>query len=80
MAYVHGNVKRALTICQEVIKKGNLFSFTYNINVLFIELVPNAAEPYLTIAQIYEDQNDHDKVFEVSEIIFKTKSQIDIIS
>lgn len=27
--------------------------------------VPNAAEPYLTIARIYEDQNDHEKAFEV---------------
>lgn len=30
-------------------------------------LVPNAAEPYLTIARIYEDQNDHDKAFEVNK-------------
>ncbi len=29
-------------------------------------LVPNAAEPYLTIAGIYEDQNDHDKAFEMN--------------
>jgi hypothetical protein len=29
-------------------------------------VVPNAAEPYLTIARIYEDQNDHDKAFEVN--------------
>jgi hypothetical protein len=29
-------------------------------------LVPNAAEPYLTIARIYEDQNDHTKAFEMN--------------
>jgi hypothetical protein len=33
-------------------------------------LVPNAAEPYLTIAQIYEDQNDPNKAFEVNERFF----------
>lgn len=34
-----------------------------HLSPLFI--VPNAAEPYLTIARIYEDQNDHEKAFEV---------------
>jgi hypothetical protein len=38
-----------------------------NKNKVFILLVPNAAEPYLTIARIYEDQNDHNKAFEVNE-------------
>jgi len=34
---------------------------------LFCLVVPNAAEPYLTIARIYEDQNDHNKAFEVKK-------------
>ncbi|CAF1216027.1 unnamed protein product [Rotaria magnacalcarata] len=49
MAYAHGDIQKAIRICQELITK-----------------VPNAAEPYLTIARIYEDQNDHNKAFEMS--------------
>ncbi|CAF1519315.1 unnamed protein product [Rotaria sp. Silwood1] len=49
MAYVHGDIQKAIRICQEVITN-----------------VPNAAEPYLTIARIYEDQNDHNKAFEMN--------------
>ncbi|CAF3264583.1 unnamed protein product [Rotaria sp. Silwood2] len=49
MAYVHGDIQKALRICQEVVTN-----------------VPNAAEPYLTIARIYEDQNDHNKAFEMN--------------
>lgn len=49
MAYVHGDIPKAIRICQEVITN-----------------VPNAAEPYLTIARIYEDQNEHEKAFEVN--------------
>ncbi|UJR14947.1 hypothetical protein I4U23_001928 [Adineta vaga] len=49
MAYVHGDIPKALRICQEVITN-----------------VPNAAEPYLTIARIYEDQNEHEKAFEMN--------------
>ncbi|CAF0965331.1 unnamed protein product [Adineta ricciae] len=49
MAYVHGDIPKAIRICQEVITN-----------------VPNAAEPYLTIARIYEDQNEHEKAFEMN--------------
>ncbi|CAF0888631.1 unnamed protein product [Adineta steineri] len=49
MAYVHGDIPKALRICQEVITN-----------------VPNAGEPYITLARIYDDQNEHDKAFEMN--------------
>ncbi|CAF0743860.1 unnamed protein product [Didymodactylos carnosus] len=51
MAYAHGDVEKAVKICQEVILKA-----------------PHASEPYMTIATIYEDQNDLEKAFEMNFI------------
>ena len=64
MAYVHGDISKAIRICQEVITNGLSTSHSHAKSFSSL-VVPNAAEPYLTIARIYEDQNDHDKAFEV---------------
>ncbi|CAF2499556.1 unnamed protein product [Rotaria sp. Silwood2] len=51
ITYAHGNIQKAIRICQELITK-----------------VPKTAESYLTIARICEDQNDHNRAFEVQMV------------
>lgn len=40
-----------------------------------MNLAPNAAEPYLTIARIYEDQEDHEKAFEVCFVLMNCREE-----